>query len=172
MAFRLICPAGDHAAALARHAVDMDLSRRGVHDPVLHDVAVVVTELVTNATQHGSPPVEVTVDPATDPHGASAILIEVWDSSPDTRPVLRDSDIHSARGRGMVLVDALSSSWGADGAENDRKRIWAYVTQAANDNNESPVVGHQNTAAPGPTNRTTPSSESLTTPQDNRRGSS
>ena len=119
-----------------------------------------------------NPPVEVTVDPATDPHGASAILIEVWDSSPDTRPVLGDSDIHSARGRGMVLVDALSSSWGADGAENERKRIWAYVTQAANDNNESPVVGHQNTAAPGPTNRTTPSSESLTTPQDNRRGSS
>ena len=73
-------------------------------DDLVDDVALVVSELVTNAIVHGVPPVtlEVTVDPR--PSGCVVTVVccdsGPWDGSPP-EPI---------RGRGLILVRALADA--------------------------------------------------------------
>jgi anti-sigma regulatory factor (Ser/Thr protein kinase) len=73
---------------------------------------VLVSELVTNSLTHsdsGLPggTITVTVTVARD-----AALIEVTDDGGAAEPVLRDADPFALCGRGLRLVDAISSDWG------------------------------------------------------------
>lgn len=70
------------------------------------DVVVIVSELVTNAIQHGSGDVKLRVQCSAD-----RLLVEVSDHNPAParmRPV-HDED---TRGRGLRMVDQLAMDWG------------------------------------------------------------
>lgn len=89
-------------------------------DRYLEVATLLTSELVTNAVLHsGSPQLVVCVRLAD-----NRLRVEVSDNSPhmpvpSTAPLL-------ARGRGLTLVEALSSRWGADHVDNG-KCVWFEV---------------------------------------------
>jgi anti-sigma regulatory factor (Ser/Thr protein kinase) len=82
------------------------------------DVAqVLVSELVTNAVLHAEPPIELGIDLR-----GGRVRITVVDGSP-TIPEPQDPDQSATSGRGLLLVDALSASWGWQLADRG-KCVW------------------------------------------------
>jgi anti-sigma regulatory factor (Ser/Thr protein kinase) len=87
------------------------------------DVLLVVTELLSNAVDHGRGPVRLAVE-----FRGDAVRVEVHDTAPEPpRPL--PPDPQRPRGRGLHLIEALSSRWGwAD--DPDGKTVWAEVPNA------------------------------------------
>jgi anti-sigma regulatory factor (Ser/Thr protein kinase) len=88
-------------------------------DPVVDDVVLVASELVTNAINHTAGPVEVAAWRAPD----GAWRVEVADES-TVVPVLQDVvPLQQPGGRGLRIVQALATSWGVVPAGGG-KRLW------------------------------------------------
>jgi anti-sigma regulatory factor (Ser/Thr protein kinase) len=88
---------------------------------VAEDAVLIASELITNAVLHARTRLEVTVRQVSD-----RIRIEVTDKSHNL-PQLRRHSLQSATGRGLHLVAALASDWGAD-ARSDGKVVWVELT--------------------------------------------
>jgi anti-sigma regulatory factor (Ser/Thr protein kinase) len=90
------------------------------------DVELLVSELVTNATQ-ASRLIEKTIPVrmwllADEAH----VLILVWDASTHT-PVRASVSEEDESGRGLLLVEAISDSWGYFPHETRGKVVWALT---------------------------------------------
>ena len=83
-------------------------------------VALLVSEVATNALVHGDGEVRVRVLPTAD-----GVRVEVHDGSA-TLPSKREATLLDEGGRGVALVDALSSSWGSE-ADGEGKTVWFEV---------------------------------------------
>jgi anti-sigma regulatory factor (Ser/Thr protein kinase) len=102
------------AAARARHDTNWFLrSYRDAPDNDVIELAnLLISELVTNACNAMSGLASATVIEFSLRLFADRLLIEVFDSSPD-HPVLKPLDDPSAEnGRGLRIVEGLSSEWG------------------------------------------------------------
>lgn len=98
-----------------RHVRDWRLT------PILDVAALVITELAANAVDHARSAFEVRV--ALTP---AALRLEVADGgrgTPEPQPTRRDAE----RGRGLLLVSAMSASWGVDDVVEDGKVVWAEL---------------------------------------------
>ena len=84
------------------------------------DAALVVTELATNAIEHARSDFTVSVVGS-----GTGIRIEVRDWSP-LEPRLQKSSPTALSGRGLLLVDALASTWGIV-RSGDVKVVWAHL---------------------------------------------
>ncbi|MGH8860425.1 MAG: ATP-binding protein, partial [Jatrophihabitantaceae bacterium] len=111
-------PADPRSPALARRHVTGAL-RGGRSEPLLDDALLLVTELVTNAIMHAATSARLTID-TTD---RSTIRFEVVDRSPTTIPTLRTASQSAAGGRGLQLLNALSTSWGTVHTASE-KSVW------------------------------------------------
>lgn len=91
-------------------------------EPAGQDLALLVSELVTNASIHAREPVclRLTIDLR-----RGRVRIEVEDGSPIT-PTVRRPGSRSAGGRGMLIVESLSRSWGTEPTDTG-KVVWAEV---------------------------------------------
>ena len=91
---------------------------------LVEPVTLIVSELVGNAVRHGRPPVSMTI--ALVPVG---VKVGVHDEQPDAfRPGASALPAQDAEGgRGMFLVDALSSSTGVEHVLGDGKTIWSII---------------------------------------------
>jgi anti-sigma regulatory factor (Ser/Thr protein kinase) len=94
------------------------------------NLALLVSELMTNAvrasacTAASEPPIVrlwLVCDQA-------SVMIHVWDSS-SQMPVRRDAEPDSEGGRGLLVIDALSTDWGAYGKDRG-KVVWAMISRA------------------------------------------
>ena len=107
-------------AALGLHELDQYAER----------AAVITSELVTNVVKHvcsdGRETVEVALVRTRDPE---AVTVIVSDSS-QKGPVMREPSADSERGRGLQIVDALSTHWGWH-LENGGKAIFAILAREA-----------------------------------------
>lgn len=116
------------AASQARHEIRHQLASWQLADH-LDTVELVVTELVTNAIQHGQPretlPLEVTADD-------KRIRITVVDGSA-LRPVARQVEADETSGRGMHIVEELVDRWGTDDDHEGGKLVWVEVNVALAD---------------------------------------
>ncbi len=83
----------------------------------LDPVALVATELVTNAFRHGRPPIWMRL------HRNSELLkLEVGDAKPkNDSPGLPGPSLTAESGRGLMLVRALSEDFGIDPVPGDGK---------------------------------------------------
>lgn len=72
---------------------------------LIHTAELLVSELVTNAVQHGRGPIEVRL------LRAATLVFEVADSSP-ARPSPRAADPLAETGRGLHLIKLLAGRWG------------------------------------------------------------
>lgn len=93
-------------------------------DDVIATAALLLSELVTNACQHGAGTITVAI--ACD---GPAIRIAVTDASPDglTR---RRAAPEAEQGRGLQIVATLAAAWGvraATGADDPGKTVWFRV---------------------------------------------
>jgi hypothetical protein len=91
---------------------------------------MVISELMTNAVVHSDDrrrdeQIEVVIE-----FSERQIHIEVLDHNPRP-PVQRDIGGDAPSGRGLSIVDALSSAWGWDPINGVGKRVWCDVPRAA-----------------------------------------
>jgi anti-sigma regulatory factor (Ser/Thr protein kinase) len=112
-----VLPAVAPSVGAARRFVAASMRRHHAL-PETIDVAVLLTsELVTNALIHAGSRVELSVLV-----GDAGFRIEVGDqSSVDARP--REVAFDDLSGRGLHIVDAMSSRWGS-GPSGNGKRVW------------------------------------------------
>ncbi|QFZ19239.1 ATP-binding protein [Saccharothrix syringae] len=113
-------PASAGSSARARQVLAEAASTWGLSPDVTDDAALVVTELVSNAVDHAEGPVGLTVS-----RTATGVRIEVADNSP-ALPQPRPVQVDSARGRGLIIVEALSASWGTEERDGG-KVVWAEL---------------------------------------------
>lgn len=95
-----------------------------IGDELLDDLLLVVTELVANAYDHTAAAVTLRLLAR-----SGHVRIEVSDTSPEP-PVPGCSRIASTRGRGLVLIAALSTSWGHI-TDVAGKTVWAEFASDA-----------------------------------------
>jgi anti-sigma regulatory factor (Ser/Thr protein kinase) len=86
----------------------------------METVALLVTELVTNAILHARTPLLLTLE-----SHPGYVRICVDDQS-DDRPTRRDYDSDAVTGRGLALVEQLATSWGVDTTPSG-KSVWCEV---------------------------------------------
>ena len=107
--------AGTRARELVREALhDWDLA------DLVDDATLVVTELVTNAVVHGDSSFRLQLS-----RTSGAFRIEVVDEGEGT-PEPQPQDMEAEGGRGIMLVDAMASSWGVESVPSG-KVVWAEI---------------------------------------------
>jgi anti-sigma regulatory factor (Ser/Thr protein kinase) len=89
-------------------------------DDLVDRVLLCTSELVTNAIEHGEAPAGLRVSVDDD-----RVRIEVADST-ETEPLVRQPDLTSVRGRGMLIVSRCSDAWGID-VRPGGKTVWCEV---------------------------------------------
>ncbi len=92
-------------------------------DDLLDDIALCVSELVTNAVVHAqsAPRILVHVRP-------TVIHVEISDDS-DVMPVVKHADLHDTSGRGMAILGGLSDRWGSRRRSGGGKTVWFDITR-------------------------------------------
>ena len=84
---------------------------------------LVLSELVTNAVRHAGTEFTVTLSRMTD-----GVMIRVNDGAVgEPVPAAPALDLLTERGRGMLLVDALSAGWGSVPDGDGGKAVWALI---------------------------------------------
>ncbi len=118
-------PADVHAAAAARAVVEALLPEwdlAGLQD----DAKLIATELITNAYRHA---------PGTDTFELELVLrgrgvrISLADGS-SILPIIAELSDDATSGRGMTIVAALGTAWGAEEYRGG-KRVWVDLDESA-----------------------------------------
>lgn len=103
------------ARALARDRLGTTCS-----GDALDTIGLLVTELVTNAILHARTPLQLTVDLR-----PGHVRICVEDES-NEQPIVQQYEPDAVTGRGLALVEHLSSSWGVERTPSG-KVVWCEV---------------------------------------------
>jgi two-component sensor histidine kinase len=82
-------------------------------------VLLLVSELVTNAVRHAATPFDVTVQVE-----GNEVTVAVVDHDRTHRPQVQNPPPEATSGRGLRIVQELSSSWGTESLGGDLKRVW------------------------------------------------
>jgi len=109
------------SAAAARQWL-RDVVADDVSTQVLDDVVLVASELVTNAIVHAHSGVHVLVGPWN-----GGLQLEVTDGGPGM-PSLPASTSTGVGGRGLRIVDDVTSAWGVRSSPTS-KTVWARFTR-------------------------------------------
>jgi anti-sigma regulatory factor (Ser/Thr protein kinase) len=115
-------PPDTTAPGVARRIVASALT--SWRDPA--DVVLIASELVTNAVQHGSPPIVLGLSIA--PARARVSVMNARGESA-TQPRIVAAGADEPDGRGLVIVAALSTEWGWK-PDGDNVIVWAEVADA------------------------------------------
>lgn len=89
---------------------------------IQESVALMVSELATNALVHAASGFEVAVD-----RSDFAVLVSVSDRGDGGMPHLRAPSSSQPHGRGLRIVDALSEEWGVVTTRDEGKLVWFRV---------------------------------------------
>jgi hypothetical protein len=110
-------------AARIRRRLRAVFAQWGLSAEVEENALLVVEELVANVVDHARTPFRLTVDHLVAEHARPMLRIAVRDGCP--RPLRpRPFSAHAARGRGLMMIDALTSRWGCDRTAAG-KTVWA-----------------------------------------------
>jgi serine/threonine-protein kinase RsbW len=85
---------------------------------VLDDIRLMVSELASNAIEHAMSGFELTVR-----RSRQEIRVEVSDSGAGT-PTLRATGPDAPKGRGLQIVDTVSTHWGVERESDSAKTVW------------------------------------------------
>lgn len=118
-------PHSADSASLSRQRLASLLDAQGVPREVVQDVVLIVSELVGNAVRHarGLPSGGLHVDWEI---GPGVVQVAVTDGGGVTVPEARDPGPNAAGGRGLAIVDALTSEWGVR-LNGGATTVWASV---------------------------------------------
>jgi len=128
-------PRDPDAPAIARR----DLRRRfsGVlHQGVLDDVFLVVSELVANAVEHGQGDIRLRLE-----HDAGGVRGEVIDAGSGFEYELREVGPFETSGRGLLIVDWLTTQWGV---HEGTTHVWFEILSGSRGRQGAgPLVGEK-----------------------------
>jgi len=110
----------DLLAPSQARAVVRDLLDQWGYRDLVDDAALVVSELVANAVEHAGATSVVLLN-----RGEGGVRIEVRDPGEGT-PASQAPPGTAERGRGLMIVAALASSWGVQQAERS-KTVWVEL---------------------------------------------
>jgi anti-sigma regulatory factor (Ser/Thr protein kinase) len=108
-------PPGPRSPGMARALVREALV--GCSEERTSSAQILVSELVTNAVLHAGPPLVLSIQ-----LNGDQVRVVVTDGS-SARPLARSLHEEGVDGRGLPLVEALSSSWGWQAAGRG-KSVW------------------------------------------------
>ena len=103
-------PFAPESASHVRQALGSWLGHRGSAPHVVDDARLVATELIGNAVKHASPLDNGTVLVQWQEEDA-ALVLSVCDGGGPTEPQQLESEPYDIDGRGLTIVNALSSAW-------------------------------------------------------------
>lgn len=116
-------------ARLAREFLEQSIP----NSPILESARLIASELVTNAFQHGTGAIHIslTTSPLTANPESDVTLSVVNDfdplaGTPNLAAAGQPGDLVE-RGRGMPIVESLSSQWGCE-VSPSQLEVWARVT--------------------------------------------
>ena len=108
------------AVPSTRHRVNAVLAEWDVTGEAVEPTLLVVTELLSNAIDHGRDPVWLSIELRDE-----SVYVEVRDDAPEP-PQLQPLEPLRVRGRGLQMIEAVSSGWGWT-ADPPGKIVWADV---------------------------------------------
>ena len=120
------CPT---SVVTARCQISTHLRDAGIVTPAIGDAALVVSELLSNAVLHARPLPGARVLVAWALHGRS-LEVAVSDGGSMTRPRPAQPSLSSIGGRGLTIVEHLSSRWGVL-ANDFGLTVWAILRRPA-----------------------------------------
>lgn len=95
----------------------------GSCDPEVEFLALMLSELATNAVQHAETDFEVAIWVTPDADGRS-VLVRVSDQAPGL-PVPQEPQAHEPHGRGLRIVESLAAAWGVESQQGcPGKSVW------------------------------------------------
>ncbi|HEX2822268.1 MAG TPA: ATP-binding protein [Streptosporangiaceae bacterium] len=121
----LMLPFAASSVGEARRRLVSDLVAAGIYDSAVCDVALVFSELLSNALRHAGPlpGAKIRVAWRLD---ADCVQVSVRDGGGETRPELGEPTQGATGGRGLRIVEKLSKSWGTSHDQQGTK-VWAQV---------------------------------------------
>lgn len=120
----IVLPGRRHSVAVGRHWVVDTAANHGVTGMANQIVELLSSELLANAVIHGPEGGAVGVRVSVRP---DRVRVTVSDTgSEHDAPVVLHRDPGALTGRGMAIVDALASRWGADG-DGAGTSVWFEV---------------------------------------------
>jgi anti-sigma regulatory factor (Ser/Thr protein kinase) len=121
----LLLPFAASSVGAARRRLVSDLIEADVYDPAVCDVALVISELLSNALRHAAPlpgsKIRVAWRIDTD-----SVQVSVSDGGGQTVPELGEPTQAATGGRGLRIVEKLSRCWGTS-AGDEGTTVWAEV---------------------------------------------
>lgn len=90
-------------------------------EDLVDDVSTLVTELVSNAVLHARTQMLLSVEPT-----GAGLRVEVADGSA-LMPRFAGADLRAISGRGLLLIDRLSTRWGVDRLPHGGKVVWIEI---------------------------------------------
>jgi anti-sigma regulatory factor (Ser/Thr protein kinase) len=104
---------GEDAGSVARELVLDFLADHNTTDELRHNAALVAYELVANAVAHGNPYGDGAIELSCELDD-NALIVRVRDAGSHGSVEPRALKPEVGHGRGLAIVDALSSSWTVD----------------------------------------------------------
>jgi|HubBroStandDraft_2_1064218.scaffolds.fasta_scaffold02457_5 hypothetical protein len=117
-------PAERDSPGRARRLAVADLQRWGIAEESVNDVALVLSELASNAVIHAGSPFSISVK-----LGDSVIRVAVQDRCP-VLATGSDGGMVVRAPHGLAVIQALSAHWGVEGTP-DGKTVWAELRTAS-----------------------------------------
>jgi anti-sigma regulatory factor (Ser/Thr protein kinase) len=121
----LLLPFTAASVGEARRNLVSDLIEAGIRGPALTDAALVISELLSNALQHGQPLPGEAVSAAWDLDDGT-LRVSVSDGGGASQPQLGQPTPTTTGGRGLRIVARLSRQWGTS-CGHDGTTVWAEV---------------------------------------------
>ena len=121
----LTLPFAASSVGVARRRLMSDLIAAGIGDSAVCDVALVFSELLSNALRHADPLPggNIRVSWRLD---ADCVQVSVRDGGGKTRPQLGEPTPGATGGRGLRIVQKLSMGWGTSHGDAG-STVWARV---------------------------------------------
>jgi anti-sigma regulatory factor (Ser/Thr protein kinase) len=121
----LMLPFAASSVGVARRQLVIDLMADGIGDSGVCDVALVFSELLSNALCHAGPlpGAQLRVSWRLD---VDSVQVSVRDGGGETRPELGQPTPAATGGRGLRIVEKLSAGWGTS-RDGEGTTVWARV---------------------------------------------
>ncbi|MBA2282238.1 MAG: ATP-binding protein [Acidimicrobiia bacterium] len=116
---------GEGAPSRTARRLALEVAAEAGVDSRLDDFAIVVSELVMNAVDHGAVPIRLVLS------AGGCLFVSVADAA-GGEPVLLPASATRSRGRGLALVEDLSDRWGIVPL-NFGKVVWAEIDHETTD---------------------------------------